>query len=64
MNDFNSMTQPYAICTYLKSFGYEAQVDNNTFQAYVKDPTEDSFIVVQIPTWEVAREFIKVRSES
>ena len=63
MNFHNTMTC-YAICTYLKSFGYKAQVDNNTLVTYVQDPKLDTFVVVQIPTWEVAREFIKVRSQS
>ena len=62
--DFHNTMECYAICTYLKSFGYKAQVDNNTLVTYVQDPKLDTFVVVQIPTWEVAREFIKVRSQS
>ena len=63
MNFHNTM-KCYAICTYLKSFGYKAQVDQNTLTCHVQDPKLDTFVVVQIHTWEVAREFIKVRSQS
>ena len=70
--DFHNTMECYAICAYLKSFGYKARVDQNTLTCHVQDPkyvdpmfsTLDTFVVVQIPTWEVAREFIKVRSQS
>jgi hypothetical protein len=64
MYDFNDMMECYAIALYLKSFGYKAQVDSNTWMTYVQDPIEDSFVVVAIPNWDTAREFIKVRSQS
>lgn len=64
MDNFNDYVKMEAICTYLKSFGYKAKVDNNALVTYVQDPMGDTFVVVAIPTWEVAREFIKVRAES
>jgi hypothetical protein len=63
IGDFDNFVQIEAICTYLRSFGYKAYVDQNTLTAYVQDPVLDSFVVLAIPTWEVAREFIKVRAE-
>lgn len=64
MDDFNDVTKAYAIATYLKSFGYKAQVDTNALVTYVQDPVGDTFVVMAIPTWEIAREFIKVRAEA
>lgn len=64
MYDFNNTMECYAIALYLKGFGYKAQVDSNTLITYVQDPVEDSFVVVAIPNWDTAREFIKVRSQS
>ena len=64
MDDFNDFTKAYAIASYLKSFGYKAQVDTNTLTTYVQDPVGDRFVVMCIPTWETAREFIKVRSQA
>lgn len=64
IGDFENFVQMEAICTYLKSFGYKAKVDNNALVVHVQDPKLDTFVVVAIPTWEAAREFIKVRAES
>ncbi len=64
IGDFENFIQMEAICTYLKSFGYKAKVDNNALVVHVQDPKLDTFVVVAIPTWEAAREFIKVRAES
>ena len=64
MDNFNDYVKMEAICTYLKSFGYKAKVDNNALVTYVQDPVNDTFVVVAIPTWEAAREFIKVRTQS
>lgn len=64
MYEFNDMMECYAIALYLKSFGYKAQVDSNTLVTYVQDPMGDSFVVLAIPNWDTAREFIKVRAES
>lgn len=64
IGDFENFVQMEAICTYLKSFGYKAKVDNNTLVTYVQDPVGDTFTVVVVPNWEVAREFIKVRVQS
>lgn len=64
MDNFNDYVKMEAICTYLKSFGYKAKVDNNALVVHVQDPKLDTFVVVAIPTWEAAREFIKVRAES
>ena len=63
MDYFSNTMQCHAICTYLKGYGYKAQVDNNTLCTYVQDPVENSFIVLPIPTWEVAREFIRIRTK-
>lgn len=63
MNDFHNTMECYAICTYLKSFGYEARVDQNTLTTCVQVPLHDTFIVLTFPTWEVAREFIRVSSQ-
>lgn len=64
LDNFNDYVKMEAICTYLKSFGYKAKVDNNALVTYVQDPVGDTFVVVAIPNWEAAREFIKVRAES
>lgn len=64
MDDFNDFTKAYAIRLYLEGFGYKAQVDRNTLTTYVQDPVGDTFVVLAIPTWDIAREFIKVRAES
>lgn len=64
MYDFHDFTKAYAICIYLESFGYKAQVNSNTIIAYVQDPVDNTFVVLVIPTWEAAREFIKVRTQS
>ena len=64
LDNFNDYVKMKAICTYLKSFGYKAKVDNNALVTYVQDPKLDTFVVVAIPTWEAAREFIKLRAES
>jgi hypothetical protein len=53
----------YAICIYLESFGYKARVDDNNLTTYVQDPVDDTFVVLAIPTWGAAREFIKVRTQ-
>jgi hypothetical protein len=62
--DFDQFIETEAIATYLRSFGYKAKVDNNTMSAYVQYSVGDTFVVMAIPTWEVAREFIKVRSQA
>lgn len=59
-----NIMQCYAICTYLKEYGYKAQVDDHKLTTYVQDPVGDTFVVLALPTWEAAREFIKVRSQS
>lgn len=63
LDNFNDFIKMEAICTYLKSFGYKAKVDNNALVTYVQDPVGDTFVVVAIPTWEVAREFITLRTK-
>ena len=60
----NNIMQCYAICIYLQGFGYKAKVNDHTFTTYVQDPVGDTFVVLAMPTWEAAREFIKVRSQS
>lgn len=62
LDDFNATIECYAICTYLKSFGYKAQVNRNTLTTYVQDPVENTFVVMPIPNWEIAREFIALRA--
>ncbi len=64
MDDFNDVTKSYAIALYLQSYGYKVQVNTNTLTAYVQDPVGDTFVVLAIPTWDTAREFIKVRSQA
>lgn len=64
ISNFHDFTKAYAIRLYLESFGYKAQVDNNALVTYVQDPKLDTFVVVAIPTWDTAREFIKVRAQS
>lgn len=63
MDDFDDFIKSKAIAEYLQGYGYKAQVDRNTLTTYVQDPVGDTFVVMAIPTWEVAREFIKVRSQ-
>ncbi len=62
--DFNQFIETEAIATYLRSFGYKAKVDTNALVTYVQDPVEDTFVVLAIPTWDTAREFIKIRSQA
>lgn len=64
IDDFYAFTKAYAIALYLQGYGYKAQVDRNTLTTYVQDPIGDTFVVMAIPTWEIAREFIKVRSQA
>jgi hypothetical protein len=64
IDDFDDFIKTKAIALYLQGYGYKAQVDRNTLTAYVQDPVGDTFVVVAIPTWEIAREFIKVRSQA
>ena len=61
MESFNDYVKMEAICTYLKSFGYKAKVDNNALVVHVQDLDAT---VKSICNWEAAREFIKVRAES
>ena len=63
IDDFDAFTKAYAIALHLQGYGYKAQVDRNTLTTYVQDPVGDTFVVMAIPTWEIAREFIKVRSK-
>jgi hypothetical protein len=63
IDDFDDFTKSKAIALYLQGYGYKAQVDTNTLTAYVQYPIGDTFVVMAIPTWEVAKEFIKVRSQ-
>ena len=60
----NNTMQCYAICTYLKGYGYKSMVNEYDLIAYVQDPVDDKVLVLPIPTWDTAREFIKVRSQS
>jgi hypothetical protein len=62
--DFDQFIETEAIATYLRSFGYKAKVDTNALVTYVQDPKLDTFVVLAIPNWETAREFIKVRSQA
>lgn len=64
IDDFDAFTKTCAIALYLQSYGYKAQVDRNTLTTYVQDPVGDTFVVMPIPTWEIAREFIKVRAQA
>lgn len=64
MYNFHDFTKAYAIALYLESFGYKAKVDTNTLTTYVQYLVGDTFVVMAIPTWDVAREFIKVRSQA
>ncbi len=64
MDDSDDFIKSKAIALYLQGYGYKAQVDRNTLTTYVQDPVGDTFVVMAIPTWEVAREFIKVRSQA
>ena len=64
MDEFNDMMECHAIALYLKSFGYKTQVDNNTLVTHVQDPVGENIIILPIPDWDTAREFIKVRAES
>ena len=64
IEQFDNIMQSYAIEKYLLSFGYKAQVNTNTLITYVQDPVGDTFVVVCIPTWEIAKEFIALRSQS
>jgi hypothetical protein len=61
MDQFNDYIKLEAICTYLKSFGYKAKVCNNSMSVQVQDV---DCTVHAICTWEIAREFIKVRSQA
>jgi hypothetical protein len=62
--DFSQFIETEAIATYLRSFGYKAKVDNNAMSVYVQYLVGDTFIVLAIPNWDTAREFIKVRSQA
>lgn len=64
MGDLSNFLKMSAICTYLRGYGYKARVADNNLTAYVQDPKGDTFVVLDIPTKEAAREFIKVRSQS
>lgn len=61
IGDFENFVQMEAICTYLKSFGYKAKLNNDTMAVEVQDLDGT---IVNLTTWEAAREFIKVRAES
>jgi len=61
IGDFENFVQMEAICTYLKSFGYKAKVNNNTLAVEVQDLDAS---IKSICNWDTAREFIKVRAES
>ena len=61
MNDFEDFVQMEAICTYLRSFGYKAKVNNNILSVEVQDLDASTKTICR---WETAREFIKVRAES
>lgn len=60
MDQFDDFIKLQAISTYLKSYGYKAMVHNNSMSVHVMD---DEVILI-FTTWEQAREFIKVRSQS
>ena len=62
MDSFNDYVKMEAICTYLKSFGYKAKVNNDDLTVDVQDPKWDTFVIVKITCWDSAREFIKVRT--
>jgi hypothetical protein len=59
--DFNEFIEMEAIATYLRSFGYKAQVNNDDLTVQVQDL--DASIKI-ICNWHIAREFIKVRSQA
>jgi len=61
LENFNDYVKIEAICTYLKSFGYKAKVNNNTMAVEVQDLDES---IKSICNWDTARKFIKVRAES
>lgn len=61
IGDFENFVQMEAICTYLKSFGYKAQVNNNAMVVEVQDLDTTTKTICN---WDTAREFIKVRAES
>lgn len=60
IGDFENFIQMEAICTYLKSFGYKAKVNNNALVVEVQDLDQS---IKCICDWNTAREFIKVRAE-
>lgn len=60
--DFETIFRAFAIQTYLKGYGYVAQVDKSTPVCYVQDPTDNGFLVRAMPTWDIARQFIKDRT--
>ena len=62
MSDFENFIQMESICTYLRSFGYKAKVNNDDLTVDVQDPEWDTFVIVKITCWDSAREFIKVRT--
>jgi hypothetical protein len=61
IGDFENFVQMEAICTYLRSFGYKAQVNDDDLTVLVKDLDESIKI---ISNWKIAREFIVNRAES
>lgn len=61
MDNFNDFIKLHAICKYFESFGYEANVDENTMTVEVYTPENELLIFNK---WDAAREFIKVRSQA
>ena len=59
--NFEDFIEMEAIATYLRSFGYKAQVNNDDLTVQVQDL--DASIKI-ICNWDTAREFIKVRSQA
>jgi hypothetical protein len=60
--DFNQFIETEAIATYLRSFGYKAEVDCDALIVQIQEPKWDTFVIVEISNWDEAREFIKVRA--
>lgn len=54
MDSFNDYVKMEAICTYFKSYGYKAKVDNNSMSVHIMH----AGAVLVFTTWEAAREFI------
>lgn len=60
---FDDFTKAYAITSYLQSYGYDAKVNEDSFTSYIEQPVYDSSVVLSFPTWELAREFIRVQAQ-